>query len=113
MTVDFVIEIAVGEEKSLVVVEEVGYSAVVAVAAVGQEKIFVVEVEKSFAAAEEKKTAAVVDVEQSFAVVEREVVVVLKGQTVEGFATGEKIVGFVAVLAAPEISVGYSHLNQD
>ena len=35
MTVDLVIEIAVGEEKSLVVVEEVGYSAVVAVAAVG------------------------------------------------------------------------------
>jgi len=34
MAVDFVIEIAVGEEKSLVVVEEVGYSAVVAVAAV-------------------------------------------------------------------------------
>ena len=69
--------------------------------------------EKSFAAAEEKKTAAVVDVEQSFAVVEREVVVVLKGQTVEGSVTGEKIVGFVAVLAAPGISVGYSHLKQD
>lgn len=53
------------------------------------------------------------DVEQSFAVVEREVVVVLKGQTVEGSVTGEKIVGFVAVLAAPGISVGYSHLKQD
>ena len=69
--------------------------------------------EKSFAAVEEKKTAAVVDVEQSFAVVEREVVVVLRGQTAEGSATGEKIVGFVAVLAAPGISVGYSHLKQD
>jgi len=51
-----------------------------------------------------------VDGDQSFAVVEREVVVVLKGQTVEGSVTGEKIVGSDAVLAAPGISVGYSHL---
>jgi len=59
---------------------------------------------------EQSFAAAVVGVEQSFAVVEREVVVVLKGQTVEGSVTGEKIVGSDAVLAAPGISVGYSHL---
>jgi len=71
-------------------------------------------VEKSFAGVEGKKTVVVVvDEEQSFAVVEVEIVVVVKGRTVDGSATVEKIVDFVAVLAAPETSVGYFHQKQD
>jgi len=75
----------------------------------------VVEVEKSFADVEGKKTVVVVvvDQEQSFAVVEGGIVVVVKRRTADGFATAEKIVDFVAVLAALETSVGYFHLKQD
>ena len=73
-----------------------------------------VEVEKSFADVEGKKTVVVVvDQEQSFAVVEGGVVVVVKGKIADGSATAEKIVDFVAVLAAPETSVGYFHQKQD
>lgn len=74
-----------------------------------------VEVEKSFADVEGKKTVVVVvvDQEQSFAVVEGEIVAVVKGRTADGSATVEKIVDFVAVLAAPETSVGYFHQKQD
>jgi len=74
----------------------------------------VVEVEKSFADVEGKKTVVVVvDQEQSFAVVEGGVVVVAKGRIADGSAAAEKIVDFVAVLAAPETSVGYFHQTQD